>query len=110
MKILMKPHWTLRLGLLIALAVLCLSAPRAEADTVLLASTTMVTGSQSAVYSFDAPGAGTITAKLSNLPWPLPAGGLSNLSATATTASSVVSSWSTLSSQTDSFQVTSGTY
>jgi hypothetical protein len=110
MKMIMKLRWGFRFVLLVPLAALCLSAPRANADTLLLASTNLVMGSQSAMFSFDAPGAGTVTAHLTNLAWPMPTGGLSNLSFTATTASDVISSWSTLTTQTESFQVTSGTY
>jgi hypothetical protein len=111
MKMFMQMHLGLRLGLLVPLAVLCLSAPRANADTTLLTSLNMVTGSQSALYSFDAPSAGTLTAQLKNIDWPsTPIGGLSDLSFTASTASGVITSWSTLTSHTESFQVTPGTY
>jgi hypothetical protein len=68
----------------------------------------MVTGTENASYSFDAPTAGTVTAQLSNLPWP---DTLSALSFSATTASDVVSSWSAAdSSQTRTFEVGPGTY
>jgi len=93
-------------------AALCLAAlglsqaPRASAD-MLVADTTLILGSEAATYSFTAPTSGTITAQLTNLPYPER---LSSLSFMATTASDVLSSWSADTSETASFQVGPGTY
>jgi hypothetical protein len=102
-----------RLGLLAAaLVVLTVGrSPVAHADSLLLASTNLVTGTSAATFSFNAPGSGTVTAQISSLPWPVP---LSALSFSATTASSTLSSWSTSSAmsgpQIETFQVGAGTY
>jgi hypothetical protein len=77
------------LGLLCALSGgLCASA---QADTMLLGDTTMVTGTESAVFSFTAPSAGTVTAELTNLDWPQT---LDSLSFMASSANTVLASWS----------------
>ncbi|MGO9852381.1 MAG: VPLPA-CTERM sorting domain-containing protein [Steroidobacteraceae bacterium] len=68
-----------------------LLATVAQASTVLIADTTLVSGSDSAVYSFEAPGPGTVSVQLTNLDWPQ---ALSSLSFVATTANHVMSSWS----------------
>jgi hypothetical protein len=112
-----------RLGLLaIVLVTFNLwSAPAARAETLLLATTTLVSGSSAASFSFNAPSAGTVTAQISSLPWPVP---LSALSFSATTATDTLSSWSSLDSSTmqaasadagatshvETFEVGSGTY
>lgn len=62
----------------------------ARADSVLLNDTTLVSGSESSVFSFQAPGPGTVTVELTNLDWPQP---LSSLSFLAGNASHVMSSW-----------------
>ena len=67
-----------------------LSGPT-RADMLLLANTTMVTGTESATYSFTAPTAGTVTAELTNLDWPQ---ALSALSFMASTPGQVLASWS----------------
>jgi hypothetical protein len=84
-------------------------APQARAESILLAQTTLVAGSESTVDSFTAPTAGTITLNLQTLNWPVP---LSALSFSATTASSVLTSWSGtgLSSDVTTFTVAPGTY
>jgi hypothetical protein len=82
----------------------------AHASQLLIASTTLVSGSESAVYSFNAPGPGTVSVQLTNLDWPQ---ALSSLNFMATTANQVLSSWSDAGSgpQFASFQVaSSGTY
>ncbi|MBS0379243.1 MAG: hypothetical protein JSS29_12205 [Proteobacteria bacterium] len=80
----------------------------ARADTVLVSSTTMISGSQSDVFSFTAPGPGTITAQITNLSWPQP---LDSLSVIATSGKEVMGQWSVPVSQTGSFQIgSSGTY
>lgn len=101
-----------RFGLLAVLATLSVGrSPVAHAETMLLASTNMVSGNSSATYSFDAPSAGTVTALISSMPWPVP---LSALSFTATTATDTLSSWSTTgpmsAPQVETFQVGAGTY
>jgi len=62
-----------------------------QASTVLVSDTTLVTGSESQVFSFNAPGPGTVSVQLTNLDWPQ---ALSSLSFVATTANNVLSSWS----------------
>jgi hypothetical protein len=108
MKSMKNPFAGLKFGRLAPLALLGLVlAPHARADTMLLSDTTMVTGSESAVFSFSAPTAGTVTATLQNQSWPTP---LSALSFAATSASSVISAWSAPVIQAESFQVGAGTY
>ena len=81
---------SLKLGLLAPLALSCLAmAPHARADSILLAQTTLVSGSQSTVDSFSTPGAGTVTVDLQSLSWP---SALSALSFSATSASQVLAS------------------
>jgi hypothetical protein len=97
-------------------------SPLAHADSLLLASTNLVTGTSSATFSFDAPSAGTVTARISSLPWPVP---LTSLSFTATSATTTLASWQSGSSfgaralsaaatssdpQVETFQVGAGTY
>jgi hypothetical protein len=99
-------------ALLASVAGLGLSqAPHALADTLLLADTTLVKGTSAATFSFDAPSAGTVTATVSNLPWP---SSLQTLSFQATSASDTLSSWSALGGAdqtgTESFHVGQGTY
>ncbi|MDB6102104.1 MAG: hypothetical protein JWO52_2103 [Gammaproteobacteria bacterium] len=98
-------------ALLASVGVLGLSqAPHALADTMLLSDTTLVRGTSSATFSFATPSAGTVTATVSNLPWP---SSLKTLDFQATTASETISSWSALDSNqtgTESFAVGQGTY
>jgi len=97
----------------IAALLLCLGAGSARAEMVLLSSTTLVSGTESASFSFDAPGPGTVEAQVANLDWPQP---LTSLNFLATTGNQVLSSWSNQSSlggpnwQTLYFQVRPGTY
>ena len=103
---------TARSGLLGLMGVFALLlAPQAWADTMLLATTNLVSGSTADTFSFEAPSPGTVTVQLSNLAWPVP---LSALSFSATTATSVLDSWSAPgaagSGEMESFQVGSGTY
>jgi len=95
--------------LLLALfAVGCLlPAVRSRADTLLVAQTSLISGTESIVDSFTVPSAGTVTVQLSDLPWPQ---ALSSLSFMATSGNQVLSSWSTLTSAVESFQVAPGTY
>lgn len=93
--------------MLVMLTTLGHSTP-AHADTLLLASTNLVYGTSAATYSFDAPSAGTVTAQLTSLPWPVP---LSSLSFSTSTASNTLSSWDATSApQVETFQVGTGTY
>ena len=79
-----------RLGLAVLLVTLALlSSPAAQADSLLLASTDLVSGSGASTFSFNAPGSGTVTAQLSSLPWPVP---LKALSFSATTATDTLAS------------------
>ncbi|HVW70343.1 MAG TPA: VPLPA-CTERM sorting domain-containing protein [Steroidobacteraceae bacterium] len=101
---------SLKLGLIAPLALTCLSvSPHAKADSLLLAQTTLVTGSASTVDSFTAPGAGTVTISLTSLDWPA---ALSALSFSATSATQVLSSWNgtSITSNIASFEVDAGTY
>lgn len=110
----MKTMKTTRpLSKLALLAPLALSgvaiAPHAWAETILLAQTTLVAGSESTVDSFTAPTAGSVTVNLQSLNWPTP---LSALSFSATSASSVLASWNGtgLTSDAATFSVAPGTY
>jgi hypothetical protein len=73
----------LRLGARLAaaatVATLGLTAiPAAHADPMLLkAATTMVYGTSADTYSIVAPSAGTLTAQVSSVPWPVPLAALS---------------------------------
>jgi hypothetical protein len=93
--------------LALVLLVLALRLPQAVASTVLVSDTSLVSGSESSVYSFVAPGPGTVTVELSNLAWPET---LSSLTFTATTANRVLSSWQAPGAEMESFQVSGGTY
>lgn len=87
-----------------------LAAPVTHAESVLLSDTTLVSGSQSAVFSFQAPGPGTLSIQLTDIDWPQT---LSSLSFMATSGNQVLASWSDSASQsavTLSFQVTGGHY
>ena len=98
----------LRTGLLVCLAAgLGAATAPAHADTMLLADTTLVTGSASDTFSFNAPTAGTITANITNLPMGSP---LSTLNFEATDAANVLSSDSVPASAKQTFQVGPGTY
>jgi hypothetical protein len=63
---------------------------------VLLNDTSLVVGSQSAVFSFEAPGPGVVVAQVVNVDWPQ---ALSSLSFSAGSASKVMSSWSDAGTQ-----------
>ena len=81
---------SLKFGLLAPLALSCLAmAPHARADSILLAQTTLVSGSQSTVDSFTTSGAGTVTVALQSLNWPT---ALNALSFSATSANQVLAS------------------
>jgi hypothetical protein len=86
----------------------------AHADEILVAQTNMISGTVSTVDSFTAPGNGTVTIQLANIPWPA---ALSSLSFFASNATQVLASGTVpppngpVSGTTlESFQVTPGTY
>jgi hypothetical protein len=83
---------SLRPGWLAPLAALGVAvAPHAAwADNLLLAQSTLVTGTESTVDSFTTTGAGKVTIRLQSLDWPAP---LSALSFSATSADSVLAYW-----------------
>jgi hypothetical protein len=100
----------LKLGLLAPLAVACLSmAPHARADTILLAQTTLISGTEATDDTFTAKSAGAITMDLQGLSWPLP---LQALSFSITSASQVLeqSSGTDMMSDVLTFNVNPGTY
>ena len=102
-------RWSVAMLALMSLACL-MDSPRAHADTMLLATTDLVSGSSAATFSFNAPSSGMVTAEITSVPWPVP---LSELSFAATTASNTLASWSgdaPTTPQTESFQVGAGTY
>ena len=105
-------HKSLKLALIAPMALACLSvSPHARADSLLLAQTTLVSGSVSTVDSFTAPTAGAVTVTLTDLKWPA---SLSALSFSATSANHVLASWSasgtSMSGGTATFDVGAGTY
>jgi hypothetical protein len=90
------------------------AGPAAQADQILIAQTSMITGTVSTVDSFTAPGAGTVTIQLANIPWP---SALSSLSFFASSGTQVVASGTVPPANgpisgtvLDSFQVSPGTY
>jgi len=103
-------HLSLNLAAAAPLALAALSlAPQAHADSVLVAETNLVSGTLSTSDSFVAPTAGKVTVSVQSLNWPT---ALSSLSFSATSASSVLMSWSGsgLSSDVATFEVGAGTY
>jgi hypothetical protein len=77
-----------RIGAVLTLVVSLIAAVQlARADTVVLAQTGLVIGTQTTDTSVLAPGPGTLTVTLSDLTWPY---SLQNLTFSATTASSVL--------------------
>lgn len=67
------------------------AAPAVHADQILVAQTSLISGTVSTVDGFTAPAAGTITIQLANIPWP---SALSSLSFFASSASQVLASGS----------------
>ena len=107
---------TARWGLAVLLATLGLArSPLAHADQLLLADTTMVSGTSSATFSFNAPSSGMVTARIASLPWPVP---LASLSFSASNTSNTLSAWASsgpvtvtsVNPQIETFQVGTGTY
>jgi hypothetical protein len=82
---------SLKAALLAPVALIGLAAaPYARADSLLLAQTTLVSGTESTVDSFTTAGAGTVTINLKNVDWPTP---LTALSFSATSADHVLAHW-----------------
>ncbi len=101
---------SLKLGLMAPLVITGLSmAPHARADSILLAQTTLVSGTESTVDFFTAPTAGTVTVNLQSLNWPT---ALNALSFSATSATQVFAAFDGigLASETATFDVGAGTY
>ena len=84
-------------GTLIAVALCGLAAQQASADMQLVNNTSLVSGTESSVFSFQAPGPGTMVAQLTNIDWPQT---LSSLSFEATSADKILASWTDPPSQT----------
>ena len=105
----LKYRTIVRTALSTTLALLVLFAlPAARADTVLLAQTTMISGTESTVDSFTVPSQGTLNIELSNIPWPE---ALSSLNFLLSNSSQVLASMTTPpNSASDSVQVAPGTY
>lgn len=108
----MKMRKFLKLGLLAPLTLAGLAVtPHAWADSILLAQTTLVAGTESTVDSFTTSSAGTVSVTLQNLNWPTQ---LTALSFSATSASQVLASWnatgSSITGMTTTFDVGAGTY
>ena len=123
--LMMNSAWlprTLRVALLATVATVGLAqAQHAHAETMLLASTNLVEGSSADTFSFQAPTAGTITAELTTLPWPVPLNSLTFSTTTATSALTPIAPPLTLgpealsaadmsAPQIETFQVGAGTY
>lgn len=102
-----RPRLPVKFAALTAMLLGVLRLSDAAADMLMVSDTSLVSGSQSSVYSISAPGPGTVTVELSNLAWPDP---LSSLSFTATTATKVISQWSDPGVLSESFDVTGGSY
>jgi hypothetical protein len=112
MLIAIRTRWAVRVGLLaLLMSVGLMQSPRASADSMLFASTDLVAGSSADTFSFHAPSAGTVTAQIANLAWPLPLASLSF--STTTSGSNMLASWTgggVSQTQLESFQVGPGTY
>jgi hypothetical protein len=107
-----KMRKVLKLRLLAPLALAGLAVtPHAWADSILLAQTTLVAGTESTVDSFTTPSAGIVSVTLQSLNWPTQ---LNALSFSATSASQVLASWSgsgtSITGSTTTFDVGAGTY
>ena len=104
----MRLSW--KTGVLVPMALTGLAvAPHAWADSVLLAQSTMVVGSESTTDTFTAPTAGTVTVSLNSFGW---ASTLSALSFSASSATQVLASWNGtgVTSDTATFNVGPGSY
>lgn len=110
MKTITTKRKSLKLALAAPLALAALAAaPHANADSILLAQTNLVSGSVTTDNSFTVNKAGAVTVTLESLAWPASLGALSF---SATSASQVLASWNGtgLSSDTATFDVAAGTY
>jgi hypothetical protein len=102
----------LKLALLAPLALIGLATtPDARADTLLLAQTSLVSGTVATDNTFTAPTAGVVNVNLENLDWPTQ---LSALSFSASTSNQLLASWngsgSSITDGTVTFNVSAGTY
>jgi len=110
----LRPHAAKGLLAVSALWAGLSAAPAVHADQILIAQTSLISGTVSTVDSFTAPGTGTVTIQLANIPWPA---ALSSLSFFASSGTQVVASGTVpppsgpvSGTILDSFQVTPGTY
>jgi hypothetical protein len=94
-------------SLFAASAILWLMASQLVRADMFVSETTLVTGTSSNVASFTITSAEPVTVELSNLPWPQ---SLSSLSFMLSSADQVISSWSTDSSEAETYQLNPGTY
>jgi hypothetical protein len=102
----------LKAGVLAPLALVCLAAaPHARADSVLLAQTSIVSGTESSLETCSVPKSGTVSISLESLSWPTQTS-MSALSFAVTSSSQVLASWngSGLTGDTATFDVGAGTY
>jgi hypothetical protein len=102
----------LKAGALAPLALACLAAaPNARADSVLLAQTNIVSGTESTLETFSVPNNGSVTISLQSLSWPSPTS-MSALSFAVTSSDKVLASWngSGFTGDTATFDVGAGTY
>jgi hypothetical protein len=84
------PVRRLGLNVLVALAALA-AAPFASADPIVVEASPLISGTQSNMYTFSAPSAGSVTVSLANIDWPQR---LSSLSFALATSSGVVKTFS----------------
>ena len=103
---------TLKAGVLAPLALACLAAaPHARADDILLAQTSIVSGTESTLETFSVPKSGSVTINLESLSWPTQTS-MSALSFAVTSSSQVLASWNGngLTGESATFDVGAGTY
>jgi hypothetical protein len=106
-----KLQRSLHAGALAPLALVCLAAaPHAHADSLLLAQTNVISGTESTLETFTAPTAGTVTVSLQGITWPN--SGMSALSFSVTSSSAVLASWNGtgITGDTATFDVGAGDY
>ena len=102
----------LKASALAPLALACLAAaPSARAESVLLAQTNIVSGTESTLETFSVAGSGSVTISLQSLSWPSPTS-MSALSFAVTSSDKVLASWngSGFTGDTATFDVGAGTY
>jgi len=92
----------------VTLATVCvLMPPQARAEMIMLAQTTLVSGTDSSVATITVPTAGSLTVDVSNIPWPQ---SLASLNFMLSSSSQVISAWSTEGTNVQSYSVSPGTY